>query len=117
MLIISPLSHFLQINGHSMVMFISVNLSTGCKTLLNIYYNPDKLFFTGECGKNAWVYLFTLPEGIVLFDRHAYVSDDTPIDIMFYGKHCVTFGEFNDWTSSYWSDDSLEGRRIYEDSE
>ena len=28
-------------------------LSTGCKTALNILYNPDKIFDISECGENA----------------------------------------------------------------
>ena len=30
-------------------------LSTGCKTVLNIMYNPDKVFDICECGDNAKV--------------------------------------------------------------
>ena len=28
-------------------------LSAGCKTALNVLYNPDKIFCLKECGNNA----------------------------------------------------------------
>lgn len=34
------------------------NLSTGCKTVINILENPDLLFYTDECGTNAIEELF-----------------------------------------------------------
>lgn len=38
-------------------------LSTGCKTVLNILYNPDKVFDICECGDNALDVIYALPEG------------------------------------------------------
>jgi hypothetical protein len=35
------------------------NLSTGCKTLLNIFHNPNILFNVVECGGNVLDILFT----------------------------------------------------------
>ena len=40
-------------------------LSTGCKTVLNVMYNPDKVFDIRECGDNALDVLYSLPEGNV----------------------------------------------------
>ena len=38
-------------------------ISTGCKTALNILYNPDKVFDIRECGENALDVIYSLPEG------------------------------------------------------
>ena len=43
-------------------------LSTGCKTVLNIMYNPDKAFDIRECGDNALDVIYALPEGNVVCD-------------------------------------------------
>ena len=40
-------------------------LSTGCKTALNIMYNPDKIFDICECGDNALDVIYALPQGNV----------------------------------------------------
>jgi len=38
-------------------------LSTGCKTVLNVMYNPDKVFDIRECGDNALDMIYALPCG------------------------------------------------------
>ena len=43
-------------------------LSTGCKTALNILYNPDKVFDIRECGDNALDVIYALPVGNVYCD-------------------------------------------------
>ena len=43
-------------------------LSTGCKTVLNIVYNPDKIFDIRECGDNALDVVYSLPEGNIYCD-------------------------------------------------
>lgn len=43
-------------------------LSTGCKTTLNILYNPDKIFDISECGENALEIIYKLPQGYVYCD-------------------------------------------------
>ena len=35
-------------------------LSTGCKTVLNVMYNPDKIFDIRECGENALDMIYLL---------------------------------------------------------
>ena len=40
-------------------------LSTGCKTALNIMYNPDKIFDICECGDNALDVIYSLSQGNV----------------------------------------------------
>lgn len=41
-------------------------ISTGTKTVLNIYYNQDKCFDTAECGDNAIEFLLKYGEGSIL---------------------------------------------------
>ena len=43
-------------------------LSTGCKTILNIVYNPDYIFDIRECGDNALDVIYSLPYGRVYCD-------------------------------------------------
>lgn len=43
-------------------------LSAGCKTVLNVMYNPDKVFCMKECGSNALEILYSLPKGLVYSD-------------------------------------------------
>ncbi len=43
-------------------------LSTGCKTTLNILYNPDKVFNISECGENALDIIYSLEKGNVYCD-------------------------------------------------
>lgn len=43
-------------------------LSTGCKTVLNIMYFPDKVFCIKECGENALEILYGLKQGAVYSD-------------------------------------------------
>lgn len=43
-------------------------LSTGCKTVLNVLYYPDKVFCLKECGNNALEILYGLEKGNVYSD-------------------------------------------------
>ena len=43
-------------------------LSTGCKTILNVLYYPDKIFCLKECGDNALEVLYALEKGAVYSD-------------------------------------------------
>lgn len=43
-------------------------LSTGCKTVLNVLYFPDKIFCLKECGDNALEVLYSLETGFVYSD-------------------------------------------------
>ena len=50
-------------------------LSTGCKTALNIMYNPDVIFDICECGDNALDVIYSLPLGNVYCD-YPFISFD-----------------------------------------
>ena len=43
-------------------------LSTSCKTVLNVLYNPDKVFCLKECGYSALEILYRLEKGNVYSD-------------------------------------------------
>ncbi|MFI3176101.1 MAG: DUF4869 domain-containing protein [Eubacteriales bacterium] len=43
-------------------------LSTGCKTVWNVLYQPDKVFCLKECGDNALEVLYGLENGAVYSD-------------------------------------------------
>ncbi len=43
-------------------------LSTGCKTVLNIMYNSEKIFDICECGENALEVIYSLDTGKVYCD-------------------------------------------------
>lgn len=44
------------------------HLSTGCKTVLNVLYNTEKVFCMKECGDNALEMLYRLEQGYVYSD-------------------------------------------------
>lgn len=48
-------------------------LSTGCKTVLNVLYFPNKVFCLKECGNNALEILYGFEEGYVYSD-YAMIS-------------------------------------------
>ena len=50
-------------------------LSTGCKTVLNVLYFPDKVFCIKECGDNALEKLYHLEHGSVYSD-YAMIAFD-----------------------------------------
>ena len=50
-------------------------LSTGCKTVLNVLYSPEKVFCIKECGDNALDVLYGLDAGAVYSD-YALISFD-----------------------------------------
>ena len=50
-------------------------LSSGCKTVLNILYNPDKIFSINECGDNALEIVYSLDKGNV-YSEYAMIPFD-----------------------------------------
>ena len=72
------------------------NLSTGCKTLLNIEKNPDYCFSSVECGYNALPLLRLLKHGNVLLAGRCilYDGDDSECDIVYKGVHYNDFYKF-----------------------
>ena len=64
-------------------------LSTGCKTLLNILNTKDRCFNVVECGNNALECLFSITDGYILLEMPAIMySLDTEIcDVIYNNKH------------------------------
>lgn len=50
-------------------------LSTGCKTVLNVLYFPDKVFCLKECGNNALEILYSFEQGNV-YSEYAMIPFD-----------------------------------------
>ncbi len=50
-------------------------LSTGCKTVLNVFYYPDKVFCLKECGNNALEVLYNFEKGSV-YSEYAMIPFD-----------------------------------------
>lgn len=75
------------------------NLSTGSKTLLNIYNNSDICFNVVECGDNALEFLCDLHAGHVLWEM-PFINverDEETCDIMCRGKHFDNICDFLDY--------------------
>lgn len=72
------------------------NLSTSCKTLLNIEKNPDCCFSSAECGYRALPLLRLLKQGNILLAARCilYGGDDSECDIVYKGVHYNDFRKF-----------------------
>ena len=78
-------------------------LSAGCKTVLNVLYNPDKVFCLKECGNNALEVLYGLTEGNV-FSEYALIPFDMDSVIVQTktGKNVISdYEELKEW----WDDE------------
>ena len=80
-------------------------LSTGTKTLVNIYNNTDDCFNVVECGDNALEFLCDLRNGNVLweFPFINFERDDETCDILCRGRHFTNIVDFMDydWEDNY----------------
>lgn len=56
-------------------------LSTGCKTVLNVLYFPDKVFCLKECGDNALEVLYGLKAGAVYSDYAVIPFDMNEVNV------------------------------------
>ena len=56
-------------------------LSTGCKTVLNVLYFPDKVFCLKECGENALEVLYGLKAGAVYSDYAVIPFDMNEVNV------------------------------------
>ncbi len=57
-------------------------LSTGCKTVLNVLYFPDKVFCMKECGENALEILYHQERGSVYSDYAMIPFDMNPVEVV-----------------------------------
>ena len=74
-------------------------LSTGCKTALNIMYNPDKIFDILECGENALEMIYALEQGNVYCDYPMIAFNMTEVRaIDVNGEHLFAdYQELKEW--------------------
>lgn len=78
-------------------------LSAGCKTVLNILYNPDKVFCLKECGNNALEAVYSLDQGNVFSDYAMIPFEMNAVNIRTAtGEKVISdYQELKEW----WSDE------------
>ena len=74
------------------------NLSTGCKTLLNIVKHPDKVVNVEECGPNVLKIIFTMDNIKIYMSRPSLFDIPDDVQIRFNDSDIVTGGRgYNAW--------------------
>ena len=78
-------------------------LSAGCKTVLNVLYNPDKVFCLKESGNNALVVLYGLEVGNVYSDYALIPFEMNTVNVYTSSgkKEINDYEELNEW----WKDE------------
>lgn len=74
-------------------------LSAGCKTVLNVLYNPDKVFCLKECGNNALEMLYNLEAGNVYSDYALIPFEMTAVSVQTSSgkKEICDYEELKEW--------------------
>lgn len=77
-------------------------LSAGCKTVLNILYNPDKVFCLKECGNNALEIVYSLDQGNVYSDYALIPFDMESVNVRTASEDKVVsdYEELKEWWSN-----------------
>ena len=76
------------------------NLSSGCKTLLNIIKHPDKVVCVEECGSNVLKIIFTMDNIKIYMSRPTLVDIPGDAQIRFNDSDIVTGSRgYNAWWS------------------
>lgn len=76
------------------------NLSSGCKTLLNIVKHPDKVVCVEECGPNVLRIIFTMDNIKIYMSRPTLVDIPDDVQIRFNNSDIVTGSKgYNAWWS------------------
>lgn len=76
------------------------NLSSGCKTLLNIIKHPDKVVCLEECGPNILKMIFKMDNIKIYMSRPSFVDVPDDAKIRFNGNDIVTGSAgYNAWWS------------------
>ena len=57
-------------------------ISSGCKTILNVLNNPLKVYSLNECGRNAISYLYNLPIDINIYADNIILGDDLQMELL-----------------------------------
>ena len=79
-------------------------LSTGCKTALNIMYNPDKIFDICECGDSALDVIYALPQGNV-YCSYPFISFEMD-KVNVCDKHGMKVIDSYDALKEWWTDEN-----------
>lgn len=74
-------------------------LSTGCKTVLNVFYYPDKVFCLKECGNNALEVLYGFEKGFVYSEYAMIPFDMEKVEVQTSGGKRVIddYEELKEW--------------------
>ena len=76
------------------------NLSSGCKTLLNIVKHPDKVVNVEECGPNVLKIIFTLDNIKIFMSRPTLFDIPDDVKIRFNDSDTVIGGRgYHNWWS------------------
>ena len=77
-------------------------LSSGCKTVLNVVYNSDKVFCLKECGNNALEVLYGLESGNVYSDYALIPFEIEAVNVQtsFGKKEIRNYEELKEWWSN-----------------
>ena len=76
------------------------NLSSGCKTLINIVKHPDKVVNVEECGPNVLRIIFTMDNIKIYMSRPTLFDISDDVTIRFNDSDIVTGGRgYNSWWS------------------
>lgn len=81
------------------------NLSSGSKTLLNIYYNKDICFDLRDCGNNALSFLLKyLDTGTIYWTNNLFIyGKNFDIDVNYNGVHYTDLYSFQKAYDEKWS--------------
>lgn len=82
-------------------------LSTGCKTAINIYTFQNELFTIAECGNNALNTIFRFKSGNVYMDYYVYLErfkNDMSVHINNKKFKVSSTKEFDDLISAYFKE-------------
>lgn len=79
-------------------------LSTGCKTVLNVLYFPDKVFCLKECGDNALEILYGLVSGAV-YSNYAMIPFDTNVAVKVFDGQKVKIIDDYEKLKEWWEDE------------
>ncbi len=66
------------------------NLSSGCKTLLNIVKHPDKVVCVEECGPNVLKLIFQMDNIKIYMSRPSFVEIPAKAELRFNDRDVVT---------------------------
>ena len=101
--IIAAIDHSEMLSPFTISSRFDGKLSTGCKTALNILYNPNKVFDIRECGDNALNVIYSLPHGNVYcnYPMISFQMDKVSI----YDKKGIREVDSYEELKEWWSDE------------